>query len=259
MKKLLLLIPILLVFAGCVSESSVADEEEVELEEEVYENYPFNSTTIVGDLEWIGRVIESENDQEDSPTYELVKVDAEGNETVMYKSVLDSLFPGISLKTDQAEGQNDLILEHYQGYPEGGVAISVFFDEGEEVVRTMTQSFWGFIQQFTFTYSDSVEYQVELATSNECLDYQRQMELTEDMKTDLLGLNIISEGNTELFELSSSKRVSCIDIDTVVMSPVLREDDVQVNRLGVSIKLPGDIEAYTGRNDETKELEVYYY
>jgi hypothetical protein len=263
MKKLLLLITVLLVFLGCNSQSATNDddvvvEEEVELEEETYDDYPFDSTTTVGDLEWIGRVIESENDQEDNPTYQLVKVDKEGNETIMYESVLESLFPIISLKSDQSTGGNNLILEHYQGYPEGGGTITVFFNEGEESVRAMTGSFWGFIQQFAFKYPDSAEYQVELETSNECSDYIGQMELTEDMETDILGLEITSEGNTEIFELSSPKRVSCITIDGSVIHPVLREGDVQVNKSGVSVKLPGSIEAYISRGDSVNKLSVNY-
>ncbi len=257
MKKfLLVLVLILFIFAGCNS----FDVEDIAFtdaaESDDIEEYPFNSTTIVDDLEWIGRVLESEDSP---PIYELVKVDKEGNETVMYENKLDSLYPSISLKSDQGVGINNLVLEHYQGYPEGGSTNVVSFNYGEEFVEARYGHFWGFVKQFSFRYPDTNGYQVEIETSGECSDYPDRTDLSTVVETNILGLKIISVDDTESsFPLPSSKSAPCDIVDGYIYPPVLKNDDIQLGYSGISIKLPGGIKAYISRDDSSKEIRVSY-
>ena len=224
-----------------MDEEIVGDE--VVIEDSLESEDSFNSLIKVGDIEWIGHVITSENE---SKKYQLLKIDKEGNENVMFESAFDTLFPYISLESEQSEGEeNNLILEYYGGYPEGGDLTLVSFEGGDESFRAKYGHFWGFIQKLTFKYPNSDEYQVTIETSNDCFNPSKAdvWELTEDMKTDILGLKFSSEEDTKFFELKSPINAPCTIIDGTVEPPTLKNDDVQFKKSWILIKLPGGVDA----------------
>lgn len=256
-KNLAILFGVLLLF-GC--QQQVVNDELVENEvviEELSESEDsFDSYIKVGDLEWIGHVITLEDGQKN---YQLLKIDKEGNETIMYENFFDSLYPVISLKSEQGNLVDNLILDHSQGYPEGGGSTVVSFQGGDEVFRFKYYEFWGFVQQFAFKYSHSYEYQLEIETTNDCFDptHSDVKELSEDMKTDILGLKIISEEITESFDLISPITAPCTLIDGVIAPPKLRANDILIYDSWIILNLPGGVKAYIMSDDGSK-IRVEY-
>ena len=256
-KKIAILFGFLLLF-GC--QQQVMDEEVTKddflIEDTLDSKDSFDSNIKVGDIEWVGHVVASENE---SPKYQLLKIDKDGNEAIMYESFFDSLYPVISLKSEQSGGVDNLLLDHFKGYPEGGSSNVVSFEGGRETVSVKYDQFWGFVNNVTFKYPNTSEYKLEIETTNDCLNTYKYdvKELTEEMKTDILGLKFISEEDTKFFELENPINVPCSLIDGSVQKPKLRLGDIVVSNSWILIKLQGGVNASI-RSDDGSTIRVDY-
>lgn len=247
MKNLPTLFIITLLLTGC---SQVVEFSQVEVSPE---QYPFNSRTTVGDFEWVGRVIGPRSEDEDA-TYQFVKIDAEGNEELMYESMLNSFFPEITVEA-APNNEDSLVLSHVKAYPEGGDKTMILFKYGVESMQTTYDHFWGFVQEFTLSHSNSNEYAIEIETSNECSDYPDRSDFNPEIETEVLGLKFISEDGEESFPLENAIQTTCMIIDKGLYPPTLRFEDIEMTHSGLSITLPGGIEAIVS---EGEALDVTY-
>lgn len=245
-----LVLLVMLFVVGC-SGVDTSDPEEVE----ETGKYPhLNRKEIFDGITWVGRVVECEEEDCETPSYELLRLATDGvDEVVLYQSLIDGVSSDV--EWNFSEEESVFYFTHVIGYGEGTKNVDILFREGDELIRADYGEFWGITQNLTLKV-DEKDYSVELETSKNCFSEERNSgssgSMTEGAETELLGLHV----GTEFISLPTSETVSCIFVDGSSANPVI--ESISMENGSMTLLLPGEIQAVLQVDEETGELEVSF-
>lgn len=201
-------------------------------------------TTVRGII-WIGR--ESIND-EGGKTYQAVKMDELGNESVVYETIL-SPYGDVEWSFSN-EGRN-LVIKIKNAAIDAADFTEIGFIEGEEAIRSHYSTYKN---ELIFEVPNSPKYTASLVTSDACKGEVGSEDSQSETK--LLGLKISSEKGVETFDFPQPKNVSCATHDGIFVDH--RPRDVVTDPYGISFRLPTGEEAWISMDEATQKPKVRF-
>jgi hypothetical protein len=201
-------------------------------------NFNFNAAELhLGDFQFLTRITENEENESFS-NYELIRIDEERNETLVYRG---SMSPGHLAHWEYSDGYFTFAHRGSPGEAFEGWTRIIFDEDGEEVWRT---SYTTPGQLVSFKKND-VDYYADIVTSENCLDVESSYQDGEYSvpNTTLIGLDVWTGKVGPRVELPEPVTIPC----GVAYGESIDEPFISIGEFtpeGMLITLPDGTEAW---------------
>lgn len=216
--------------------------------------YSGSFATTIGGITWIGRKSSTLN-SEGVPGYQIIKVDALGNGSVVYELPNVEFFSGVDWNL--TENGKYLVIKVSEGFPEGAVYNEIGFKDGKETIRSKYNTYGSFQQNLTFTLPGSLTtYNVTLATAPNSKACEGQEGKVAVPQTTLTGVKISSGETSKLFELPEPITVDCALLDGYFQEHQPQNSVTNVH--GISFSLPNGDKAWLSTSQGAEKMSINF-